>query len=108
VAPQALPQLLQTVHRLSKQGTELLLLFAGSAENKAICGASQMEAELALLRSALTDGQNVRFVLLSETCVPLYPAALVWAQLLGERRSRVNACANPLDPNDENHRMAYR
>lgn len=69
---------------------------------------AQMEAEIALLRVALQDPSNTRFVLLSETCAPLYPATLVWAQLQGEHRSRLNACANPLDPNDDNNRMAYR
>lgn len=69
---------------------------------------AQMEAELILLRAALKDPLNQRFVLLSETCVPLYPAAVVWAQLMGEPRSRVNACADRGDPNDANNRMDYR
>ncbi len=67
-----------------------------------------MEAELILLRTALVDPRNQRFVLLSETCVPLYPAAVVWAQLVGEPHSRLNACANPADPNDPSNRMDYR
>lgn len=57
---------------------------------------------------ALSDPLNSRFMLLSETCVPLYPAPLVWAQLQGETRSRLNACANASDPDDETWRMAYR
>ena len=60
------------------------------------------------MRQALADPLNQRFVLLSETCVPLYPAPLVWAQLQGETRSRVNACANGSNPDDENWRMTYR
>jgi hypothetical protein len=67
-----------------------------------------MEAELVLLRAALVNPRNQRFVLLSETCVPLYPAAVVWAQLMGERRSRMNTCANTADPNDAATRMDYR
>lgn len=68
----------------------------------------QVEAEKLLLAQALSDPLNSRFVLLSETCVPLYPAPLVWAQLQGETRSRLNACANASDPNDETWRMTYR
>ena len=68
----------------------------------------QVEAEKLLLAQALSDPLNSRFVLLSETCVPLYPAPLVWAQLQGETRSRLNACANVSDPNDDSWRMTYR
>ena len=68
----------------------------------------QVEAEKLLLAQSLLDPLNSRFVLLSETCVPLYPAPLVWAQLQGETRSRLNACANASDPNDESWRMTYR
>ena len=68
----------------------------------------QVEAEKLLMRQALSDPLNQRFVLLSETCVPLYPAPLVWAQLQGETRSRVNACSNSSNPDDENWRMTYR
>ena len=67
-----------------------------------------MQAEILLLRAALEDPANARFVLLSETCVPLYPAPVVWAQLQGQNRSRVNACAHPEDPNDGEYRMTYR
>ena len=65
----------------------------------------QVAAEKLLLGAALEDPANARFVLLSETCVPLYPAAVVWAQLLGEPRSRLNACTQP---GDEDGRMTYR
>ena len=51
-----------------------------------------VEAERALLRAALADPANQRFVLLSESCLPLHPAAVVYAQLMAEQRSRVNAC----------------
>ena len=33
-----------------------------------------------------------RFVLLDESAVPLYPAAAVYLQLMGEAKSRVAAC----------------
>ena len=68
----------------------------------------QVEAEKLLLAQALSDPLNSRFMLLSETCVPLYPAPLVWAQLQGETRSRLNACANASDPDNETWRMTYR
>lgn len=69
---------------------------------------AQVQAEVLLLKAALDDPANARFVLLSETCIPLYPATVVWAQLLGERKSRVNACRHPEEPRDEEFRMTYR
>ena len=68
----------------------------------------QMQAERNLIGAALVDELNERFVLLSESCIPLYPAALVWAQLLSEPRSRIHACSNASDAKDENRRMTYR
>ena len=53
---------------------------------------SVVDAERALLRAALANPANQRFVLLSESCLPLHPAAVVYAQLVAEPRSRVNAC----------------
>lgn len=53
---------------------------------------SVIDAERALLRAALADPANHRFALLSESCVPLHPAPVVYAQLMAEPRSRVNAC----------------
>ena len=52
-----------------------------------------LQATRSLLREALKDPLNKRFVLLSETCNPLLPAATVYAQLMAESKSRVNACA---------------
>ena len=54
-----------------------------------------VDATRALLRAALQDRANQRFVLLSESGVPLYPPAATHQALLAERRSRINACANP-------------
>ena len=45
-----------------------------------------------LLAAALQDANNLRFVLLSESALPLYAPAAVHQQLLAEARSRVNAC----------------
>ena len=68
----------------------------------------QMQAEVNLIEAALRDARNERFVLLSESCIPLYPALLVWAELLAEPRSRINACADAANPDDANRRMTYR
>lgn len=51
-----------------------------------------MDAIRALLRAALAAPHNQQFLLLSESEVPLYPAAVVWRQLIGEDQSRINAC----------------
>ncbi|KXZ49542.1 hypothetical protein GPECTOR_20g396 [Gonium pectorale] len=56
-------------------------------------------AELQLLATALADPLNARMVLLSETSVPVRPAAAVWSQLMWEERSRVDACRDVnMDP----------
>lgn len=68
----------------------------------------QMQAEINLMREGLKEPLNERFVLLSETCIPLYPATLVWAQLLSEPKSRIHACTNASNPDDEGRRMTYR
>ncbi len=53
---------------------------------------SLVEASRLLLRSALTDPLNQRFVLVSESCIPLYPPTTIWQQLLSEDKSRLDAC----------------
>ena len=69
------------------------------AGEAARCGALRLlggvcsQATRALLREALKDPLNKRFVLLSETCNPLLPAATVYTQLMAEPKSRINACA---------------
>jgi hypothetical protein len=37
-----------------------------------------------MIVEALTDPLNAKFVMVSETCVPLYHPALIWAQLMAE------------------------
>ncbi len=54
-----------------------------------------VEALRALLRAALAEPANQRFALLCEYTLPLQPPLLVYAQLMAEPRSRVNACAQP-------------
>ena len=42
------------------------------------------------LSLCLQTGLNQRFVHLSESCIPLYPPALLYMQLLHEQKSRVH------------------
>jgi len=50
-------------------------------------------AQRRLLRAALQEPRNARFLMASDSCVPLYPPATVHAALLGgEPRSRIAAC----------------
>eukprot|EP00210_Caulerpa_lentillifera_P002796 g2671.t1 len=51
-----------------------------------------VEAELHLLRAALKDIRNKKFVLLSESCIPLYPPEVIYAQLMSETKSRMHSC----------------
>lgn len=53
-----------------------------------------------LLREALQWSANTRFVFLSESHMPLYPAAAVYMQLVHEPRARIDACP-PLANRDE-------
>ena len=52
-----------------------------------------------LLRTALLDPMNQRFMFACEKTLPLYPATLVYQQLMGEGKSRVAACPNPEEAN---------
>ena len=45
-----------------------------------------------LLEVALREPLNQRFVVLSETSIPIYPPQVVYRQLLSETFSRINAC----------------
>jgi len=49
-------------------------------------------AERLLLREALKEPRNQRFLLLSDSDVPLYPPTVVWQQLMGEGKSRIDGC----------------
>ena len=78
-----------------KEGTP----FAGREVSARVAAAwgdhSIVEATRAMLRAALKDPRNQRFVLLSEADAPLYSAAATYAQLMGEKTSRVDACVDP-------------
>ena len=68
----------------------------------------QIDAVRQLLKYSLREPANQRFVVVSESCIPLYPAWLLYAQLLTEKKSRINACTNPQNPQDEQLRMVSR
>jgi Core-2/I-Branching enzyme len=56
----------------------------------AFASTTLVEAHRALLRAALSNPTNAMFVLLSESCIPLYHPALLWTQLMAEnRQSRI-------------------
>lgn len=57
-------------------------------------------------REALKDKLNQRFIMLSESCAPLYPPAVVYQQLMYERKSRINACDSDPDFYRDNYRQA--
>uniref|UniRef100_A0A8R7UDF8 Core-2/I-branching beta-1,6-N-acetylglucosaminyltransferase family protein n=1 Tax=Triticum urartu TaxID=4572 RepID=A0A8R7UDF8_TRIUA len=54
-----------------------------------------VDAERRLLANALLDFNNERFVLVSESCIPLYPLPVVHAYLTSSRHSFVGAFDDP-------------
>uniref|UniRef100_A0A383V407 Uncharacterized protein n=1 Tax=Tetradesmus obliquus TaxID=3088 RepID=A0A383V407_TETOB len=52
------------------------------------------EAEVLLLHAALGDAANTQFVLVSDSSMPLYPPDVIWAQLVSEPLSRLDACVD--------------
>eukprot|EP01025_Chloroclados_australasicus_P018726 TRINITY_DN1995_c0_g2_i3.p1 TRINITY_DN1995_c0_g2~~TRINITY_DN1995_c0_g2_i3.p1 ORF type:complete len:915 (-),score=66.80 TRINITY_DN1995_c0_g2_i3:1189-3741(-) len=77
------------------EGRELLSRVNTS---RAFAQHAMVEAEITLLREALRDKYNQKFVLLSENCVPLRTPEVVWAQLMSESLSRVDACRHDRGP----------
>ena len=53
-----------------------------------------------LLRAALADVRTQRFMYACEHTLPLYPPTLVYQQLMGESKSRINACPEREKTND--------
>ena len=51
-----------------------------------------------MVRAALQDPLNQKFIQLSESCVPLYPPAAVHQQLLAEDKSRMDSCGMGVRP----------
>ncbi|XP_078446094.1 glycosyltransferase BC10-like isoform X2 [Wolffia australiana] len=54
-------------------------------------GSSMVEAERLLFKSALEDPANQRFVLLSESCVPLYNFSYTYSYLMSSSKSFINS-----------------
>ncbi|KAJ8436811.1 hypothetical protein Cgig2_032039 [Carnegiea gigantea] len=50
---------------------------------------NMVEAERRLLASALLDHSNQRFVLLSESCIPLYNFSMVYSYLINSKKSYI-------------------
>lgn len=48
-----------------------------------------------MLRLALQEPLNQRFLLVSEACVPMYPPTVLYASLMADDKSRINACRLP-------------
>ena len=68
---------------------------------------TQAEAERRLLRAALADPANQRFLLASETCLPIYPPHVLYSELMTSGRSRIHACK--LDsPEEEKRRLDWK
>ncbi|CAN6357257.1 unnamed protein product [Urochloa humidicola] len=57
--------------------------------------ATMFDAERRLLANALLDPANERFVLVSESCIPLFNFSVVHAYLIGSDHSFVNAFDDP-------------
>ncbi|KAL4439980.1 hypothetical protein ABPG75_002981 [Micractinium tetrahymenae] len=78
------------------QGLEFQPLFQGKVLGNRLAtqwgSAAIMDAERALLEAALRDPANERFVLLSDTDIPLYDPLTFYQQLMHESKSRVRAC----------------
>lgn len=54
--------------------------------------ANLAEATRYLIMEAFRDPLNQRFVLLSESDIPLYDPLTLYSQLVYEKASRINAC----------------
>lgn len=54
-----------------------------------------MTATRNLLKIALQERLNQKFILLSEAGIPLYPPTTLYHQLMTEEKSRINACTLP-------------
>ena len=51
-----------------------------------------------LIMSGLEDRLNQKFMLISESGIPLYPGETMWVELMVEEKSRINACELGVSP----------
>ncbi len=57
-----------------------------------------MEVARNLVREALKDPLNRKFILLSESGLPLYPPTTTYLQLMQENKSRLDSCGRGVLP----------
>jgi hypothetical protein len=69
-------------------------------------GFTLVDAARALMRAALENPLNQRFVLVSESDLPLYSPAVVYSQLMYSPLSRINACDTREDWGLDKYRCA--
>ena len=81
-----------TTYFLSGQTRDLLVSHGCSVCPSRHTSLLQAEAERRLLRAALADPANQRFLLASETCLPVYPPHVLYSELVNNGRSRIHAC----------------
>ena len=53
-----------------------------------------MQVARNLMKAALEDPLNQRFMTISESCIPLYSPSIVYHQLMYAEKSRINACTS--------------
>lgn len=101
---------------ISRIGAPLALLTLWVLDYKQLCSSPRalcriqgvfaqphlVDAHRRLLAAALKDERNSMFLLISESCIPLYHPALFWAQLQAENHiSRVSTLAHSLNRRSE-------
>ncbi|KAG0583955.1 hypothetical protein M758_3G173500 [Ceratodon purpureus] len=67
--------------------------------------ASMLQAERLLLKEALQDPLNQRFILLSDSCVPIYNFRFIYDYVMFSQKSFVDSFTDPRDVR-YNHKMA--
>lgn len=69
---------------------------------------SVVTAERALIRAALVSPSTMRFLLASETCVPLWSRATLYLNLMSRQRSEINTCRDLKSKQEAQQHMAFR
>ena len=70
-------------------------------------GFDLVDATKALLRAALANERNKKLMLVSESCIPLYPPTLIYQELMSEPKSRINACPHRVRLQVNSNRVHY-
>lgn len=69
---------------------------------------SVVTAERALIRAALVSPSTMRFLLASETCVPLWSRATFYLNLMSRQRSEINTCRDLKSKQEAQQHMTFR